>query len=120
MDMTIQTLRVTVAFALAAFGVCRAAAAQQPSAADVNAANNPLTPTISFNLHDQWAPELYDVEPGSNTFLLRGVIPHKLGGRGQLFRYTLPIVTAPDGRGGTVTGLGDLNIFDLFRGFERL
>ena len=31
-----------------------------------------------------------------------------------LIRYTLPIVTAPDGLGGTATGLGDLNIFDLF------
>jgi hypothetical protein len=81
---------------------------------DVNAANNPLTPTLTFNVHNQWASELYDVDPGSNALLLRGVIPHKLGGRGQLFRYTLPTVTAPDGSGGTVTGLGDLNIFDLF------
>jgi hypothetical protein len=110
----IETLRIAGALALAALCVPRAAAAQQPSAEDVNAANNPLTPTITFNLHDQWAPELYEVDPGSNTFLLRGVIPHKLGGQGQLFRYTLPIVTAPDGTGGTATGLGDLNIFDLF------
>jgi hypothetical protein len=76
----IETLRVAVA--LAALCICRAAAAQQPSAEDVNAANNPLTPTITFNVHDLWAPELYDLDPGSNTFLLRGVIPHKLGGRG--------------------------------------
>ena len=106
---------VRAAMALAASCImCRAAAAQQPSAQDVNAANNPLTPTLTFNAHDFWAPDLYDVEPGSNSFLLRGVVPHKVGGRPQLFRYTLPIVTAPDGTGGTVTGLGDLNIFDLF------
>jgi hypothetical protein len=111
---TTETIKVAVALVLAALCLCPAAAAQQPSAADVNAANNPLTPTITFNLHDQWAPELYDVDPGSNTFLLRGVIPHKLGGRGQLFRYTLPIVTAPDVTGSTATGLGDLNVFDLF------
>jgi hypothetical protein len=110
----VEMLRVAVALGLAALCVCRAAAAQQPSAADVNAANNPLTPTITFNVHDLWAPELYDLDPGSNSFLLRGVIPHRLGGRGQLFRYTLPIVTVPDGAGGTVTGLGDLNLFDLF------
>jgi len=103
-----------VALALNVLGVCRPAAAQHPSAKDVNAANNPLTPSITFNVHDLWAPELYDLEPGSNSFLLRGVIPHKLGGRGQLFRYTLPIVKAPDGLGGTVTGPGDLSLFDLF------
>jgi hypothetical protein len=32
--------------------------AQQPSSTDVNAANNPLTPEITVNFHDQWAPEL--------------------------------------------------------------
>jgi hypothetical protein len=110
----IETLRVAVSVALSVLCVCPAAGAQQQSAEDVNAANNPLTPKITFNVQDQGAPDLYDVDPGSNAFLLRGVIPHKLGGRGQLFRYTLPVVTAPDGPGGTVTGLGDLNLFDLF------
>jgi hypothetical protein len=113
-EVAADTLRLAVAFALAALCMCRTAGAQQPPAADVNAANNPLTPSITFNVHDQWSPDLYDVDPGSNALLLRGVIPHTLGGRGQLFRYTMPIVTAPDGLGGTVTGLGDLNIFDLF------
>jgi len=65
-----KTLRV--ALALAALCVCRAAAAQQPSAEDVNAANNPLTPTITFKIHNLWAPELYDLDPGSNSFLLSG------------------------------------------------
>lgn len=88
--------------------------AQQPSAEDVNAANNPLTPKITINFHDQAAPELYDLDQGSNALLFRGLIPHKLGGRGQLLRYTLPVVTAPDGLGGSVTGLGDLNLIDLF------
>jgi hypothetical protein len=44
--------------------------------------------------------------------LLRAVIPQKFGGRAQLFRYTLPIATASDEFGGTVTGVGDLNLFD--------
>jgi Protein of unknown function (DUF1214) len=88
--------------------------AQKPSAADLNKANNPLTPAITVNFQDQAQPLLYDLDQGSNAFLLRGVVPHKLGGMHQLFRYTLPVVTAPDGKGGTTTGLGDLNIFDVF------
>jgi len=92
----------------------RSAAAQRASAEDVNAANNPLTPKITINFHDQWAPELYDVDEGSNAFLFRGVVPHKLGGMPQLFRYTLPVVTAPDATRDTVTGLGDLNLIELF------
>jgi hypothetical protein len=54
------------------------------------------------------------VDQGSNAFLPRGVLPHKLGGLGQIFRQRLPIVTAPNGRGGNMTGLGNLNVFDLF------
>jgi hypothetical protein len=107
-----KTLRVARALAFVALTVCRPASAQ--SGDDVTAANNPLTPKITFNFHNLWAPELYDLDQGSNTFLLRGVIPHKLGGREQLFRYTLPIATVPDGLGESVTGLGDLNVFDLF------
>jgi len=103
--------------AAAALVVLLAASARnahaQTSTEDVNAANNPLTPKITVNFHDQWAPDLYDLE-ASNAFLFRGVIPHKLGGTPQLFRYTLPIVTAPDGQGGTRTGLGDLNLIELF------
>jgi hypothetical protein len=88
-------------------------AAQQPSADDVNKANNPLTPAITLNFQDQGAPQLYDLDEGSNAFLMRGVLPHKLGGLPQIVRYTLPVETAPNGKGGSVTGLGDLNLFDL-------
>lgn len=89
--------------------------AQKASPADVNAANNPLTPMVTINLHNQAAPYLYDVSPGSNAFLLRGLIPHKLGGTPQLFRFTMPAaVSSPNGTGGSVVGVGDLNIFDLF------
>ena len=98
---------------LSALIICESAEAQTTSPEDVNAANNPLTPKITFNVQDQAALELYDLEQGSNALLFRGLIPHKLGGRGQLFRFTLPIVTAPDGQGGSVNGLGDLNIFNL-------
>lgn len=89
------------------------AAHAQTSHEDVNSANNPLTPKITISIHDQAAPDLYDLEQGSNALLFRGVLPHRLGGRGQIFRYTLPVVTAPDGFGGSATGLGDLNVFDI-------
>lgn len=111
-------MRVAAALVLtlltAAAGARPALAQTQASHEDVNAANNPLTPKITVNFHDQWAPELYDLDEGSNAFLFRGVIPHRLGGTPQLFRYTLPVVTAPDGAGGTHTGLGDLNLIELF------
>ncbi len=45
--------------------------AQKPSADDVNKANNPLTPVITVNFQDQAQPLLYDLDQGSNAFLLR-------------------------------------------------
>jgi hypothetical protein len=104
---------ITIAAVVGAIAIGRPVGAQQGSAADVNAANNPLTPKITVNIHDQWAPDLYVLDQGFNALLLRGLLPHTLGGRGQLFRYTLPIVTTPDFVGGSVRGLGDLNVFDL-------
>jgi len=79
---------------------------------EVNEANNPLTPAITVNLQDQWAPRLYDSDDKTNALLLRGVLPHLLGGVPQILRATLPIVTAPSADGNK-TGLGDLNLFDL-------
>jgi len=104
------------ALALAAFGAWIAplcAAAQ--SGADVNAANNPLTPSIGVNLQDSYVGSHYGLDSDSNAALLRGTLPHKLFGLPQILRATLPIVTtpniAPDGR---QTGMGDINLFDLF------
>lgn len=88
-------------------------AAQKPTSADVNKANNPLTPAITVNFQDQGVPELYDLDQGSNAFLMRGVLPYKLGGVPQIIRYTLPVETVPNNNGGSATGLGDLNLFDL-------
>jgi hypothetical protein len=78
----------------------------------VNQANSPLTPSITANLQDLYAPRLYDSDGSSNSLLLRGVLPHALGGMPQIVRGTLPITSAPDVNGNT-TGLGDLNLFDL-------
>jgi len=106
---------------LLVFGISLVAFAQQQPAGptatakpDVNAANNPLTPMITINFQDQAAPLLYGSDDGSNSFLFRGLIPHDLGGASQLFRFTLPITTVAENNGGTTTGVGDLNVFDLF------
>jgi hypothetical protein len=84
------------------------------STQEMNDANNPLTPTITANVQDQWAPQLYDTDNSTNALLLRGLLPHLLGGVPQILRATLPIATAPGTNGsGNTTGLGDLNLFDL-------
>lgn len=80
----------------------------------VNANNNPLTPAISLNLQDYWAPSLYDSVATTNAGLLRAVLPHQLGGLQQIVRGTLPIVTVPSvGSNGNTTGLGDFNLIDV-------
>lgn len=86
------------------------------SAEDMNKANNPLTPSIGVNLQDQYVDSYYGLEDAdSNLLMLRGALPHKLFGHPQLMRVTLPLVTTPDlPPSGSDTGLGDLNIFDLF------
>lgn len=89
------------------------AAAQEHD--DVNDANNPLTPKITINFHDYYVPELTDLpDRYANQFLLRGLIPSDLFGKPQLFRFTLPVATAPEFPNGYVTGLGDLTLMDIF------
>jgi hypothetical protein len=106
-------MRTPAAVVLAAL-IPAVALAQGASTEDMNAANNPLTPKITVNFHDYWAPTLSDVDDAyTNSFLFRGLVPHKLGGRGQLLRYTLPVTTVSFGNGST-TGLGDFNLIDLF------
>jgi len=85
----------------------------QPTAEQINEANSPLTPKITVDFQDQWAPTLYDTNANTNAFLLRGVMPHKLFDEPQILRATLPVVTSPEVTGNNVTGLGDLNLFDL-------
>jgi hypothetical protein len=82
---------------------------------DVNEANNPLTPKITINLQDIYVTSYYGLPDSvSNTGLLRGVLPHRLFGWPQILRASIPIVTSPDEPLGSTTGLGDINMFDLF------
>lgn len=84
-----------------------------------NEANNPLTPKITINFHNYFIPSFYGLDDKeSNQFLFRGVIPHALFGAPQIFRFTLPVVYAPDVPVGYETGLGDLTLIDyvVFKG----
>jgi hypothetical protein len=81
---------------------------------EVNAANSPLTPKITVNLQDYYIPALNRVDDRTaNQFLLRGLVPAKIFGMPQLFRFTLPLITNPTFPSGSDTGLGDFTVFDL-------
>jgi hypothetical protein len=95
--------------------VAAAPPSAETTAAELNAANDPLTPKITLNLQDYFTPVL-NREPGrqSNEGLLRGVIPTDVFGLPQLVRVTLPINTNPTFPSGSTTGLGDFSLYDLF------
>ena len=100
-------------FAICSVAFSSAANSQEHQA--VNDANNPLTPKLTINFHDYYVPSLTDIpDRYANQFLLRGLIPSNLGGAPQLFRFTLPVATAPEFPEGYVTGLGDLTLMDIF------
>ena len=101
--------------ALLLAAACGVASAQSND--DMNAANNPLTPTVGLNLQNQYTGRYYGLgDADGNAALLRGTLPHKLFGAPQIVRATLPVVTTPDSdlTGGRHTGVGDLNLFDIF------
>lgn len=53
----------------------------QASGEDMNAADNPLTPTIGANLHNLYTGRYYRLDDADgNAVLLRGTLPHKLFG----------------------------------------
>ncbi len=79
-----------------------------------NAANNPLTPEVTLNLQDYFVPTISGIRGASNQFLLRGLVPEKIGGLPQLIRYTVPIATAPPLPTGSETALGDVTLTDFF------
>jgi len=87
----------------------------QPSNEEMNASNNPLTPSLGLNLQDQYTDSFYGLDDAdSNAALLRASLPHKLFGMPQLLRVTLPVVTSADvPPTQSHTDLGDLNVFDI-------
>lgn len=98
---------------VASFTLPCAAFAQ--SSDQMNAANNPLQPSLALNLQDDYTGSYYNADGAdANAFLLRGAMPHKLFGMPQLLRATLPVATTPNIQpNGRVTNVGDLNVFDV-------
>lgn len=85
------------------------------SSDQMNAANNPLQPSLALNLQDDYTGSYYNLDGAdANAFLLRGAMPHKLFGLPQLLRATLPVATTPNIQpNGRTTNVGDLNVFDV-------
>lgn len=72
-------------------------------------ANNPLADMNAFNLHNYYSPSLYGVpDQTANSMFLRGIM---VAGR-HIVRATLPFSTAPTGINSSVSGIGDLVVFD--------
>ncbi|MGF6779598.1 hypothetical protein P3T21_004827 [Paraburkholderia sp. GAS334] len=90
--------------------------AQAQTAEDANKSNNPLNLAASFNVQNYYTPSVFGTSAHTNDLLLRPTVPVAPGliGVPQIFRGTLPISTRPDPTGGYNTGLGDINLFDIF------
>lgn len=92
-------------------------AAMADNADAANKSNNPLNLAPGLNLQDYYTPDIANSNAHTNDTLLRGTLPVAPGtfiGVPQLLRATLPISTRPDPHGGYSTGVGDLNLFDIF------
>lgn len=101
---------------LCALGLVQGALAQS-KADDANKSNNPLNLAASFNVQNYYSPRLYGSNAHTNDLLLRPTIPVAPGdwiGVPQIFRGTVPVSTRPSGAGGYETGIGDINLFDIF------
>jgi hypothetical protein len=83
------------------------------SVEDMNVSNDPLTRLPSIDLLDNYASDLFDSDDHANDVLFRGTLPIGLDSLPQLLRLSVPISTRPNGNDNT-TGLGDMNIADLF------
>lgn len=109
----IQGTHAFLSGALLASAFC----AHADNAEEANKSNNPLNLAPGANLQDYYTPKLYDTNVHTNDALLRGtlpVAPNDFIGVPQLLRATLPISTRPDPHNGYSTGIGDLNLFDIF------
>jgi hypothetical protein len=77
----------------------------------VASANNPLAPITAINFQNYYLPTLYLLpEQHANEMQLRGVFATTR----MIVRATLPVSNAPTGFATSVSGLGDLNVFDAF------
>ncbi|MEQ7921279.1 hypothetical protein ABQX22_18940 [Xanthomonas sp. WHRI 1810A] len=91
--------------------------AQADNADTANKSNNPLNLAPGLNFQDYYTPDIANTNAHTNDALIRGALPmapNGFIGVPQLLRATVPISTRPDPHGGYSTGVGDLNLFDIF------
>ncbi len=109
-----STISTIAAASLLLFGNASRA---QSSADDANKSNNPLNLAASFNIQDYYVPSVHGAHAHTNDFLLRPTVPvgpNSIVPVPEIFRLTAPLSTRPDPTGGYNTGLGDINLFDIF------
>lgn len=114
--MRIHTIPFLAASLLSVVGIV-AGNAHAQGGEDANKSNNPLNPAAAFNFHNYYTPRLYGSDAHTNDFLLRPTMPIAPGawiGVPQMVRATVPVSTRPNADGTYDTGLGDINLFDIF------
>ncbi|MDR5809273.1 hypothetical protein [Caballeronia sp. LZ019] len=99
------------------FAMLTDTASSQSASEDANKSNNPLNLAASFNVQNYFTPSIFGASGHTNDFLLRPTVP--IGPNNvipfpEIFRLTVPISTRPAPTGGYNTGLGDINLFDIF------
>lgn len=111
MRMTKNRILSAAAVATALF-IALPAAAQEPSAAELAAANNPLANSKAFNLQNYFVPSLTGApDATANTFWLRYAQPiGKVLVRASLPLPTVPVPDQPD----SLSGVGDFNVFAAY------
>lgn len=109
--MTKNRILTAVAVAMALF-IASPATAQEPSAEELAAANNPLANMKAFNLQNYFIPSITGApDATANTFWLRYAQP--LGN--VLVRASLPLPTVPvPDQPDSVSGIGDFNVFAAY------
>ena len=79
--------------------------------------SDPLTTVPQIFIQDAYTPENYGTVSPTNRVIARVLVPrvpkYSLFPFVQLVRPSFSLVTVPDGRGGTRTAFGDMQLFDL-------
>jgi hypothetical protein len=89
-------------------------AASEDESAATNAANTPTTPKLTFEAQDYWMPSVSGLGGrGGSNGLQRNIVPIRTFGIWNLFHVILPVDTNPNSPGGTQTGLGGLQLYNL-------
>ena len=106
--------RALLAALLVALPMAAGAQTDAPSRNAQNEGNDPLTPKAAIDLQDYVQPIL-NGQPGSgaNQGIVRGLLPHDALGWPQIMRASLPVVDTAYGPTGSITGLGDLTVYDV-------